>query len=200
MVDLDYIKTIKEKYEKSNQWAKDKGYTNDEHENKQKENDKKLAEIRGVVLNRIVEIEHTLSIFLTEYFSKDIRPDLYEHIFSKEFFTFGDKIKVFKNIGYHKKEEFGEKYNGLTGILMELNEFRNLIAHGVKFHYTRAEIGYPYSGKGKLLDEQSRKEFFKNFEIALFCLFDLQDKLMNEKFKEEFGRDLDIPLTKDKKS
>jgi len=181
MVDLNYLKEIKEKYKNSLEKAKNIGYINKDFEKINLSNDNKIAEIRGNILNKMIGLEHSLCVFLSMYFSEKKSKEFYEHILSKDFFTMAQKIKLFNKIKYHEKPEFKDSYKDLGKILMKLSEWRNFIAHGTKFSIIHPKVGYPHSNKVVVLDNEFIKKFSQYFDIAIFCILDLQDKIRKER-------------------
>lgn len=184
MVDEIYIKKIREKYLESHEWAKEKGFINDELIKKQNENDEILAERRGYILNRMAELEHLLNIFLVNYFiphqhtDSEIWGNFYGLILGKDFFSLHQKIKLFGEIGYHKNIKFNKVFDGLTGILNELKDMRNIVAHGYKRHGTKPEVTFLGSHSFKNIDDNFMNEFSKKFEIAFLSLSELIDSFI----------------------
>lgn len=194
------IKELKEKFDHATEHCKKAGYTSDEHMQKITNNSEKVASIRGGIINTMVDFEHFLCLFLSKYFSSDMKEtEFYENILAQDFFTTFQKIKLFERIGYHKQEKYKGKYNGLTGIMIKLNELRNLVAHGTHFHFTRPELGMPYSGKATSFDDKLAKRFRAAFEQAYYSLYLLDEDLQEERFEKKYGRKMNLPKI-DKKS
>ena len=191
MVDEKYIEKIRKDYFKASQYARAKGYTNNELEEKQDNNEELLAKRRGYILNRMSEIEHQLNLFLARYFTP--APDItlhgtfYDLVLGKDFFTLHQKIKLFGELKFHKDKEFKNVFDGLTGVLHELKDMRNIMAHGHKAHYTEPTMTFLGSHKSKNIDEIFMRKFNKNFEIAFFSLAELNDFLNKERFGEAFS-------------
>ncbi len=181
------VKDLKKKFNNSTEYCKKAGYTNEEHQKKQKQNSDKVASIRGGIINSMVDFEHFLCIFLSSYFCEHWKDtEFYEHILAQDFFTAHQKIKLFRRIGYYKQEKYKGKYKGLSGIMSKLNELRNLVAHGTPFHFTKPELGFPYSGKAIHFDDALAKKFRTAFEQVYFSLYLLNEDLQEEKFKKEY--------------
>jgi len=188
MVDIGYIEKVKQKHLKATERAKQKGFTNDELIEKQTKNEEALAQRRGVILNKISEVEHLLNVFLTTYFThrnytnftqiltsneSQVWSQFYDLVLGQDFFTFHQKIKLFGKLGYHKDEKFEGVFDGLTGILHELKDMRNIVAHGFKSHGTKPEVKFLGRHKVKTIDDEFMKEFNKRFEITFLCLAEL---------------------------
>jgi hypothetical protein len=192
MVDLDYIKKVKQEYQKATEQAKQKGFVNDELVEKQTKNKEVLAQRRGVILDEMSQVEHLLNIFLATYFThrdytnfeqiltsneSQVWSQFYELVLGQDFFTFHQKVKLFGKLKYHKDEKFGGVFDGLTGNLHELKDMRNIVAHGFKSHGTKPEVKFLGSHKVETIDDEFMKEFNKKFEIAFLCVTKLIDSL-----------------------
>ncbi|MBW3020098.1 hypothetical protein KY334_02270 [Candidatus Woesearchaeota archaeon] len=176
MVDKEYIDSIRQKYLKISEIAKQEGITSEEIIEKQNENDLILAEKRGYILNRMTEFEHLLNTILTNYFASK-KDDFYNLILGKEFFTLHQKIKLFGELQLHKHETFENVFKGLTGLMHELKEMRNLVAHGSKSHGMEPKIGYV--GKtSKTLDDEFMNDFNEKFETVFLALNELNQFLI----------------------
>lgn len=195
------IKSMKNRFDESTEFCKKAGYTNDEHQKKIKENSDKVASIRGGIINSMVDFEHFLCLFLSSYFCGETmkETEFYEKILSKDFFTTYQKIKLFERIAYHKQKKYKGKYNGLSGIMFKLNNLRNLVAHGTHFHFTKPELGFPYSGKATCFDNELAKRFKHGFDQAYFSLYLLNEDLHKEKFEKEYGVKMKLPKLSKKK-
>ena len=188
------IKNLKKKFDDATKYCKKAGYTNDEHMKKISNNSEKIASIRGGIINSMVDFEHFLCLFLSSYFSKDMKEtEFYEYILAQDFFTTYQKIKLFQRIGYHKQDKYKRKYDGLSGIMIKLNALRNLVAHGTHFHFTRPELGFPYSGKSTQFDGNLAKRFRSAFEQAYYSLYSLNEDLQEKRFEEKYGRKMNLP-------
>jgi len=183
------VANLRKKFQDAVDWGKKAGYTNDKHQKELKDNSEKVASIRGGIINSMVDFEHFLCIFLSSYFCENWKEtEFYENILAQDFFTTYQKIKLFQRVGYHKQKKYKGKYNGLSGIMLKLNELRNLVAHGTPLHFTKPELGFPYSGKATHFDDNLAKRFGNAFEQAYYCLSLLDEDLKEEKFKKEYGR------------
>lgn len=182
------IDSIKKELNEATEYVKRIGYTNDEHLRKIEDNSGEVAKIRGGIINTMVDFEHFLCIFLSRYFcDMDKSIEFYEHILSQDFFTMKQKIELFRKIGYHKQEKYKGKYDGLSGIMFKLNELRNLVAHGTRYHFTKPKLGYPYSGKAIDFDSSLAKKFRNAFDQAHYSLYLLNEDLEKEKFEKKYG-------------
>jgi len=180
------IINLKKKFNESTEYCKKAGYTSDEHMKKVECNSKKVASIRGEIINSMVDFEHFLCIFLSSYFCNNMKiTEFYEYILAQDFFTTVQKIKLFQRMGYHEQERYNGKYNGLSRIMIKLNELRNLVAHGTLFHFTKPELGFPCSGKSTHFDKDLAKKFRIAFEQVYYSLYllneDLNEENMNKK-------------------
>jgi hypothetical protein len=185
------VSALKMKFFRASESLKNLGHTNDELEKRQAVNSDNISIIRGNIISGMAELEQMLCMFLSKYFGKDKSSDFYKHILAQDFFTTHQKIKLFQRIGYHKQDKYNGKYGGLSGMMFKLNELRNVVAHGMKFHFTRPEIGYPYSGEIVHFDEDLGKTFTNAYEQVWFSLWLLTEDLDKEIFKQQFGEDLD---------
>ena len=182
MNDID-ISDAKDKLKKSREWALEKGIIDKKLLEKQRENDRKIAEIRGHILNRVVELEDQLNTFISVYFTGNTERtrDFYDLILSEEFFTFHQKIKLFDRIAYHKQESFAGKYDGLAAYLHKVKEIRNLVAHGHRIDPLQPRIRMLSKKKPTTIDQNFLEEFKKSFETSLFSLVELNRELIAEK-------------------
>jgi len=145
----------------------------------QKENDRKIAEIRGLILNRTAELEHQLNLFISHYFTRDENAamEFYDRLLTKEFFTFHQKIVLFGDIGYHNGKGFDGRFEGLTGELHKVKEIRNLLAHGHKASADTPMIRTLTQKAPVRLDARFMSEFKAAFETAFFSLVELNNQL-----------------------
>ena len=179
MVNVDIKKIVKEHLEAKKSF-KEQGFLTDKLDSDQRKNDGVVAEIRGYIINRMVELENFLNVFLGTYFVEDYSK-FHKFILSEEFFTLRQKVIIFGKIGYHKNKRFNGKYDGLTKILDELVSIRNLIAHGYFTHFTRPEIKKLKQKVPTKLNEEFKENFAKNLIIAIHCLDELDVDLRNSK-------------------
>ncbi|MBW2998568.1 hypothetical protein KY321_03430 [Candidatus Woesearchaeota archaeon] len=176
MVDKEYIESIKKKYLDISELAKKEGITTDEIIEKQNDNDHKLAEKRGYILNRLTEFEHLLNTIITNYFASK-KDEFYNLILGKEFFTLHQKIRLFGELQLHKNEHFENKLKGLTGLMHDLKEMRNLVAHGTKAHGMEPRVSY-VGKKSKALDDEFMNDFNEKFETVFLALNELNQYLV----------------------
>ncbi len=174
MKDIDVTGT-KSRFAQAREIALGKGVVDETSLLAQKENDRKIAEIRGLLLNRTAELEHQLNLFLSFYFTHDEKRsmELYDRILSKEFFTLHQRIVLFGDLAYHKQDRFKGKYDGLTAMLHKVKDFRNLIAHGHKASSTELRIRTLTMKEPVLLDDKFIASFKEAFEASFFSLVEL---------------------------
>ena len=156
------------------------GLTNEEHIKKQHENEKRIALARGEILNDVNQLEHILNMFLATYFTNDGSKysEMYDLILAKEYFAFSKKIELLDEIGYHKKSEFGNKYEGLIGLLRAVNKKRNLVAHGFQTHFTEPQVRLLNKDDSfTMLDEKFMSQFRDEMESCFCCLSDLNSHI-----------------------
>ncbi len=194
MVDENFIEEYRKKLDAAGKKALEEGYVTEELNKKQYDNEMDLSKKRGYLLNRMTEIEHSLNLVLTTYFVDfDKFFDFQNLILGKEFFTLFQKINLFKELKIHKKEEFGNKFDGLTGVLLDLMKIRNIVAHGFKVHGTKPIVCFLGTDKHYTIDKDFMDDFSNKFQIAFYCLNELYSLLvsdsMDKKLKET-GLDL----------
>lgn len=149
----------------------------------QKENDRKIAEIRGLLLNRSAELEHQLNLFLAFYFTREERlaAEFYDELLSKEFFSLHQKITVFGELAYHKQERFKGRYVGLTRRLLKVKELRNLMAHGYKASGSEPKVSTFTRKEPVALDDRFIASFKEAFEASFFSLVELNEDIRKGK-------------------
>jgi hypothetical protein len=153
----------------------------------QKENDRRIAEIRGLLLNRSAELEHQLNLFLAFYFTKDekLAMEFYDQLLSKEFFTLHAKITLFGELEYHKQERFEGRYEGLTRRLLRVKELRNLMAHGFKANRLEPKVSTFTRKEPVALDDGFIAGFKEAFEASFFSLVELNEDIRKKGKQEE---------------
>jgi hypothetical protein len=176
------VSGTKNRFAQAREMALGKGVVDESALLAQKENDRKIAEIRGLLLNRTAELEHQLNLFLSFYFTRDEKRamEFYDEVLSKEFFTLHQKIALFGELAYHKQERFGGKFDGLTAALHKVKEFRNLIAHGHKASATELRIRTLTMKEPVLLDDKFIASFKEAFEASFFSLVELNGDIRKE--------------------
>ena len=159
-----------------------RGYLTHEHLKKLSIADTQLATIRGTILERAIETEMMLDLFLYEYFIYNLgnlmkeRGKHFDYIL--ETLTVHEKIELFSQIKYHMKKEFNGRYDGLEKILIEINNSRNLIAHSIRAHFIEPKI---IGKKGEInLNEKYQKKFNIKADYAMTAFGELTEKLVNE--------------------
>lgn len=139
-----------------------------------------VAAIRGGVLSSMIDFENLLCTFLSSYFCEEKDTEFCEKVLSQDFFTTYQKIKLFQRIGYHKKEKYKGKYNGLSGTMLKLNELRNLVAHGIQFGFLEPKLGFPFSGESTHFNNDLAQRFKNAFYQVHHSLYFLRNDLYNE--------------------
>jgi len=180
MVNIDLKARRKEVDDAYAQLIKE-GQTSEELIKKQNDNSKRIALARGEILNYFAYLEHLLNMFLANYFTANDHSkyfEMYDLIFAKEYFAFSKKIELLDKIGYHKKDEFGNKYDGLVGLLKKVNKKRNLVAHGFQTHFTEPEVRLlSKEDSFTKLDDKFLSDFRKDADLCFWCLSDLRDHI-----------------------
>jgi len=173
------VEKIKGKYALARKKAIESGAVNERMLKAQKENDLRIAEVRGLILNRTAELEHQLNHFIAWYFTYNERRavSLYDALLTKEFFTLHQKIVLFGEIGYHKRKDFGGRFDGLSAQLHKVKEMRNLLAHGHKASATEPLIRMLSQNEPTRLDDQFMAQFKLSFEAAFFSLVELNEHI-----------------------
>jgi hypothetical protein len=173
------VSGIKDRFARSRDTAIQSGAIDEKTLLAQKENDRKIAEIRGLLLNRTAELEHQLNLFLSFYFTRDDKRSMefYDEILSKEFFTLHQKIAIFQELGFHKQERFEGRFDGLSAKLHKVKELRNLIAHGHKASATEPKVRTLTMKEPVALDEKFIAAFKDAFESSFFSLVELNEEI-----------------------
>lgn len=172
--DID-IEGIKGRFASARKQALDSGAVDEKALKAQMENDRKIAETRGLILNRTAELEHQLNLFLAYYFTRKEEAAMvfYDRLLTKEFFTFHQKIVLFSDIGYHNGKEFSGRFEGLSGELHKVKDIRNLLAHGHKASSDEPMIRTLTQKAPVRLDTRFMSEFKAAFETSFFSLIEL---------------------------
>jgi len=135
--------------------------------------DKKLKEYRGEVINRAINVERVVDVFITQYFFKKVNIDFMTKALYDEYFNFGLKINILSKI---------TKDNKLINDLRRLSSIRNLFAHtGLILQ----EYIDPFDhSKGFITKTPNPKKLEENIEYAeLYSEFNiLADDLENKLF------------------
>jgi hypothetical protein len=169
------VSGIKERFAHAREGALGAGIVDEKALQAQKENDRRIAEVRGLLLNRTAELEHQLNLFLSFYFTRDERlaTGFYGQLLTKEFFTLHQKIALFGELGYHRHARFGSRFDGLTARLHKVKELRNIVAHGYKASAAEPMVRTPAMKGPVALDDAFIAAFKEAFEASFFSLVEL---------------------------
>jgi hypothetical protein len=173
------IASTKNRFAENRETAIGAGVIDEKTLSAQKENDRRIAEIRGLLLNRSAELEHQLNLFLAYYFTREEKRamEFYDEVLAKEFFTLHQKITILGELGYHKQERFGGKYEGLARRLLRVKELRNLMAHGYKVGGQEPKISTFTRKEPVSLDPDFIAGFKEAFEASFFSLIELNEEI-----------------------
>jgi len=176
------VSGIKERFAKAREEAIGSGAVDQKALHEQKENDRRIAEIRGLLLNRTAELEHQLNLFLSYYFAREEKRamEFYDQVLAKEFFTLHQKIALFGELKYHKQERFKGRFGGLTGRLHRVKDIRNLIAHGHKASASEPKVRMLTMKEPAVLDERFIADFKDAFESSFFSLVELNAEIRSQ--------------------
>ena len=173
------IGPVKDRFARMTEKAIASGAVNRKDLEAQKENDRKIAEIRGLLLNRSAELEHQLNLFLAFYFTRneDRAAEFYDEILAREFFTMHQKITIFGELEFHKQERFKKRFVGLTRSMLKVKELRNIMAHGYKAGWTEPKVSTFTRKEPIALDDKLIAEFKEAFEASFFSLIELNEEI-----------------------
>jgi len=183
MVNLEHIQKIRKRLDDSMKRAYEDGLMTKELRKKQIENDDRIAKSRGEILNRMAELEHMLNLYIAYHYCISVTGArgkvlaFMQDILQREWFSLSKKIELFEKIGYHKRKEFNNVYDGLEGVLKSLRNTRNLVAHGFKVHWTRPEMSLLHKKGRYLLNRSFMQKFSSEYEIAFISISALTDAL-----------------------
>jgi F0F1-type ATP synthase delta subunit len=183
------VSGIKERFAKAREQAIGSGAIDQKTLHEQKENDRKIGEIRGLLLNRTAELEHQVNLFLAYYFTRDEKRamEFYDQVLSKEFFTLHQKIALLGELGYHKQERFKGRFDGLTGRLHRVKDIRNLIAHGHKASASEPKVRMLTMKEPVALDDKFLSDFKEAFESSFFSLVELNADIRGQLLPKAAG-------------
>lgn len=184
------IKDIRDKnrkrYHQVMERAMKDGTIDEELNERQRINDESIAKARGNILNRMIEIEHELNIYLqcSLFGFMNGKGHIFsDEILDKEWFTMSKKIQLFKKVAYHLEEQFNNRYVGADDLLSSLNKRRNLVAHGIKVHFTNPELALIGKGNVEKLDKEFMDKFDEDCELMFYILIELIDSIKDAELK-----------------
>lgn len=128
-----------------------------------------VRQIRGIVVDMAIEVEHYIDLVLSEYFSPEvIRNEKFRSLLlQREFFTTGMKVQTLDTLGLHRNKRYGKTFQGLIGDLMYIIGVRNSLAHRLgdpaKSEFILKLVGGDRSVK---LDENFMSEFVNVSRLA----------------------------------
>lgn len=89
------------------------------------------SEVRGRILEMLINVELLISVVLVNYFSDDSkREDLFKYVFSDKL-DFDTKKNIFSSLKKNKKIKSDSFYKGLITDIDYLQFFRNKMAHSI---------------------------------------------------------------------
>ena len=148
--------------------------------------------IRGEVISQSLDVEFILNEFIGLFFIKDDTEQIKvfnECILQKEFFTFGEKLKVFNYLLTNYPEKFhlesDEKRKEIITAIREVMEYRNKIAHEEIVVNFKEKKAFILNKNGEnLLSPECVKKYYSNIYYLSLVHFALYTNLAIETSKE----------------
>jgi len=86
----------------------------------------RLKELRGIVIEKMINLETIISVIISQHYFKKVRKDFLLEVLYDEYFSFGLKRRIFEKIIKKTPGDFNKPY---VDDLNRLNTIRNLFAH-----------------------------------------------------------------------